>query len=121
MSVFQLQDWWAVHVAEDEEFDAGCFGIGNIDNATNGANKIVLGSLQGMLRIYYPSKPGFRVEDLILEENLVKPILQVLVGRFVPGGEQLGIAVLHPRELVVFEVLPQGTKTPHCGSECISD
>lgn len=113
MSVFQLQEWWSVKVGDDEEFDVSCFGVGNLDNAPNRFNKIVIGSLKGILRIYYPSKPNFRIEDLVLEENLGKPILQILVGRFIPGTEALGIAVLHPRELVVYEVIPQGSKNYH--------
>ncbi len=108
MSVFQLQEWWSVKVADDEEFDVSCFGVGNVDNATNRSNKIVIGSLKGILRIYYPSRPNFRIEDLVLEENLGKPILQILLGRFIPATESIGIAVLHPRELVVYEVIPQG-------------
>lgn len=108
MSVFQLQEWWAVKVSQDEEFDWSCFGIGNVDNVQPANNKVVVGSLNGILRVYYPARPNFRVEDLVLEENLGKPILQVLLGRFLPGTEQLGIAILHPRELVVYEVIPNG-------------
>jgi Bardet-Biedl syndrome 9 protein len=108
MSVFQLHEWWSAKVAEDEEFDQYCFGVGNIDNASPPANKIIVGSLQGMLRMYNPTRPNFRVEDLVMEESLGKPILQLLVGRFIPGNDTLAVAVLHPRDLVVYEVLPQG-------------
>lgn len=60
MSVFQLQEWWGVTVAQDEEFDHGAMAVGNIDNANPPSEKIAVGSLQGMLRIYHPSRPQFR-------------------------------------------------------------
>jgi Bardet-Biedl syndrome 9 protein len=108
MSVFQLHEWWGIKVAEEEEFDQCCFGVGNIDNSSPPSNKIVVGSLDGVLRMYHPTRPNFRVEDLVMEENLNKPIIQLAVGRFIPASDTLAVAVLHPRELVVYEVLPQG-------------
>lgn len=110
MSVFQLQEWWSVKVTQDatEEFDMSCFCIGNADNAFPISNKIIVGSQAGVLRMYHPTKPNYRIEDLVLEELLDSPILQVALGRFIPGSELLGVAVLHPRELVVYEILPQG-------------
>lgn len=112
MSVFQAQEWWSVQMSEDEEFDWGCMIVGNIDNSnvTPVANKIAVGSQQGIFRIYQPTKAQFRVEDLILEEALDAPILQLLLGQFIPGSELLGVAVLHPRTLVVYEIVPQGLK-----------
>ena len=110
MSVFQLQDWWSVKVTQDatEEFDMASFCVGNADNAYPTSNKILVGSQSGVLRMYHPTKPNFRIEDLVLEEMLGAPILQVALGRFIPGSELLGVAILHPRELVVYEILPQG-------------
>ena len=109
MSVFQLNEWWGVQVASTEEFDFGCLCLGNIDNASPPSDKIVVGSLEGMIRVYNPSKPQYRIEDLILEESLGLPILQLLTGRFIPSTEIIGLAVLHPRKLVVYEISPHGT------------
>jgi hypothetical protein len=56
MSVFQLEEWWSVKVGQDsevasaskagpdasrgeEEFDAGCMCLGNIDNASPPSGK----------------------------------------------------------------------------------
>lgn len=111
MSVFQLQDWWSVKLSDREEFDHGCMFIGNIDNANPPTDKICVGSFQGILRVYNPSRPQFRVEDLILEEDVGLPILQVLGGRFIPSTELLGIALLHPRKLAVYEIVPQGKES----------
>ena len=96
-------------MAEDEEFDHGSMAVGNIDNAEPPSEKIAVGSQQGVLRIYSPSHPQFKVEDLILEEALDLPILQLLMGRFIPSSNLLGLAVLHPKKLVVYEVVSQGT------------
>ena len=108
MSVFQLNDWWTVQVSSTEEFDHGSMCVGNVDNAYPAMDKIVVGSLAGMLRIYSPTKPVYRIEDLVIEEDLGAPILQLLMGKFIPSTDSLGLAVLHPRKLSVYEVVPQG-------------
>jgi Bardet-Biedl syndrome 9 protein len=106
MSAFQLQEWWGTQVCNTpEEFDYGCMAIGNIDNANPPSDKIAIGSQQGMLRIYNPSHASFRMEDLMVEESLHEPILQLLIGLFIPSTDALGLAVLHPRRLVVYELL----------------
>lgn len=46
--------------------------------------KIIIGSLQGVLRIFSPTEKGYKAEDSLLEQNLEKPILQLAVGNFVP-------------------------------------
>lgn len=111
MSVFQLHDWWSTQISsgQDEEFDLGCLSIGNVDNCSPPADKIVTGSQSGVLRIFAPSQPIFRVEDLVHEEVLDAPILQVGIGRFVPSSPNLlGLAVLHPRKIAVYELVPHG-------------
>lgn len=46
------------------------------------------------------------VEDLIYEESLGIPVLQVLCGRFIPGADdQIALAILHPRKLSIFELV----------------
>ncbi len=82
--------------------------VGNIDNSSPSADKIAVGSFQGVFRMYLPSKPQYRVEDLVLEESLGLPILQLLLGKFIPSTDSLGVAVLHPKKLVVYEIIPQG-------------
>lgn len=47
------------------------------------AGKIVTGSLQGKLRVFYPKEAEYSPDDLLLEEQLGAPILQVAIGRFV--------------------------------------
>ena len=56
--------------------------------------KVIIGSLDGMLRMYYPRKREFRVDDLILEQMLPAAILELAVGRFVSGSQELCLGVL---------------------------
>lgn len=95
-------------MADNEEFDHGCLIVGNIDNSNPPSDKIAVGSFQGMFRMYSPTKPQFKVEDLVLEESLGLPILQLLLGKFIPSTDLLGVAVLHPKKLTVYEICPQG-------------
>jgi len=52
------------------------------------AVKIVTGSFHGMLRVYFPHQREYKIEDLMLEQDLGEPILQVATGRFMPYVDQ---------------------------------
>eukprot|EP00434_Breviolum_minutum_P020724 symbB.v1.2.018277.t1/scaffold1453.1/size117824/7 len=104
MSLFQAREWWSTQVSEDEEFDVGCLCVANVDNEPNGANKIITGSYQGMLRMYYPKQKEYKIEDLILESNMEAPILQIEAGRFVQGSREICMALLHPMKLSIYMV-----------------
>lgn len=65
------------------------------------AAKIVTGSLGGTLRVFLPAPGGFKIQHLLLEESMGKPILHLAIGRFAPSTTLQALAVLHPRELVV--------------------
>ncbi len=121
MSLFTTREWWSAKIDSSEEFDKGCMCVANIDNeapkgreessaaSALGANaKIITGSFSGLLRIYYPRQASYRIEDLMIEQNLGMPILQVAAGRFVSGSDQLALAVLHPRRLAVYMVGAMG-------------
>lgn len=84
MSLFRAREWWWTKLGHCEEFDRGSMSLGNVDNDTDGSVKIITGSFQGVLRVHHPVKAGFRIEDLLLEQDLGAPILQVSVGRFIP-------------------------------------
>eukprot|EP00913_Durusdinium_trenchii_P004632 g4301.t1 len=104
MSLFQAREWWSTQVSEDEEFDVGCLCVANVDNEPTGANKIIMGSYQGMLRMYYPKQKEYKIEDLILESNVEAPILQIEAGRFVQGSRDTCMSLLHPMKLSVYMV-----------------
>jgi len=95
-------------MGDGEEFDRGSMVVGNIDNSDPPVDKILVGSFQGMLRMFFPSKAQYRVEDLVHEGPLQQPILQLALGKFIPSSrDRIGVAVLHPRSLQVYEVVPQ--------------
>ncbi|CAD7957625.1 unnamed protein product [Amoebophrya sp. A120] len=100
MSLFQAREYWSVRGNEQ----AHCCVVCNVDNEPGGHNKIVIGSLDGMLRMYYPRRREYRVDDLILEKVLEGPILQLSAGKFVAGSRDLCLAVLHPKRIAIFMV-----------------
>jgi len=104
MSLFQAREWWSAHAGQEEEFDAGCLHVANIDNEPGGTNKIITGSFQGMLRMYCPKQKEYKIEDLIFEKNMESPILQVGAGKFVQGSRELCLALLHPTKLSIYMV-----------------
>lgn len=108
MSLFQARDWWTARVEGEEECGPGCLVVGNVDNEPGGADKIVVGGFEGILRVYCPKERDYVIEDLKLEHRLDEPILQLLIGQFLPGTTMQGLAVLHPRRVVVYQILAQG-------------
>jgi Bardet-Biedl syndrome 9 protein len=106
MSLFQTKEWWSTRAGADESFAAGALVVGNVDNSEQASgmqqhthsclcfalkkrvwwrsDKIVIGSLEGTLRIYHPAQAEFRIEDLVHEEDLGAPILQLCIGRLIP-------------------------------------
>ena len=46
-------------------------------------DKVIVGSYQGILRIYAPHAGAFTPAHLMIEVNLVDPILQLALGTFI--------------------------------------
>ena len=117
MSIFQAQEWWATSVGSKEEFHTNSIDIGNVDNADPPMNKIIVGSFEGILRIFTPQPRQSKTEDLLIEKDMKAPILQVacwnnLVGqaahKIFPDGkgkDKNAIAVLHSRKLVISAIV----------------
>jgi len=99
MSLFRAKTWWSTRFP-DEEFDGACIRIGPLPTPDGPKTAIVIGSLQGMIRVLSPTANDYTVEDLLLEVDLNSPILGVEVGKFLPNVEGNGVAVLCPRKLV---------------------
>jgi PTHB1 N-terminus len=108
MSLFSLRELWKGSVSSEEVFAPGGLVVANVDNSLDGngtsrshsstpqtpqprppgpscsADKVVTGSLHGVLRIYSPAGRGATnvdAESLMLEQDLGAPILQLAVGR----------------------------------------
>jgi hypothetical protein len=85
-------------VEDEYNSDGRCLLINNIDNDADGGDKIVTGSYLGLLRIWKPrcgedarggpaaalpkQTASISPEDLLLEQNLGAPILQLAAGLF---------------------------------------
>ena len=48
--------------------------------------------------------------DVFKKQNSALVVVQLLIGQFIPSVESLAVAILHPRQLVVYEIVPQGGK-----------
>ena len=114
MSIFQLEEWWATTVGASEEFHSNSICVGNVDNSNPPMDKIVVGSFEGILRIFSPQPRPYRTEDVIIEKDLGAPILQVdcktnlvsakITQKFLDGADPtktIAIAVLHSRKLSI--------------------
>ena len=110
MSLFKVREWWQTNCGMDEEFDRKSLCIGNLDNDFRNPNyKIATGSFSGYLRMYFPQRKGARPEDMLLEQHLGFPILQIAFGKFIPNETKYkALAVLHPRKFVVYNVMVKG-------------
>jgi hypothetical protein len=85
MSLFEAREWWSAendHQDDELRFGRRALCTGNVDNQVPGSEKIVVGSLAGQIRVYAPTQRNYRIEDLVLEKDLGKPILQISAGRF---------------------------------------
>ena len=108
MSLFQAREFWSAATGTEEEFGGGCLAVANLDNDSGGHLKIATGSFSGMLRLYFPRERDFKLEDLMLEQDMGRPILQLLCGKYLPDSERIAIALLHPRALAVYQVVAGG-------------
>ena len=117
MSLFSNKEWWSFNPDQVEECDTGCLCVANIDNNTDGQSKIITGNFSGTLRVFcFPAAESptaaapraltYSSEHMLLEQTLPAPILQLTAGRFMSPATGLALAVLHPRQLAVYAVIP---------------
>ncbi|EPY25565.1 Bardet-Biedl syndrome 9 [Strigomonas culicis] len=107
-SLFQLRDFWYTSFPQ-EEFGVSALTTGDVDNM-QGADKIIVGSFQGHLRIISPSshRGEMQASDILYEKKYDEPILQVECGPYEPiidGVTQNLLAILFPRKLIFLRVL----------------
>ncbi|CAH1790036.1 unnamed protein product [Owenia fusiformis] len=63
---------------------------------------------------------GYKPEDVLIEQQLPQPILQVEAGHFIAGSgnnENLSLAILHPRKIAVYSLTAVVGAVEH-GSHC---
>ncbi|XP_063884729.1 protein PTHB1-like isoform X2 [Scylla paramamosain] len=122
MSLFKAREWWGTAVeaatpGEEEECDAGCLLVANVNNEQPARDKVVVGGFSGSLRVFLPQAhrseegeevSGYRPDHLLLETTLNYPILQLAVGKFVSSNSLEHLCILHPDRLVVCSVVGVG-------------
>ena len=104
MSLFQNKEWWGLKVGENEEFDAHHLCVAPLNPSNPNENYIILGSYQGKLRIFLPKFREYRIEDLLFEKDFQMPIIQVIIGKFVPTSAENALCVLFFKKISVFSI-----------------
>ena len=69
-------------------------------------DKIIVGSLGGVLRLYKSHIDAFSSNNQqpLLEVDLGLPILALASGRFLPSSDSLHLLILHPRKVCVYSL-----------------
>lgn len=86
MSLFKVRDCWSTLCGQDETF--GCDALMVDDLFDAGEDNIILGSFDGVLRVYgihanSPADMCFSPSDLLVEVQTENPILQVCTGKLI--------------------------------------
>lgn len=104
MLQFKAGQLWSTRVSESgEQFDGGHLCVCNNEESTGG-DKLVIASMEGVLRIYLPRAEPFSPEHLVVERDLGEPIVQITTGRVVSGSAAKHLVVLHPHRLIVYNL-----------------
>ena len=105
MSLFRSCDWWTG--SSEGQHDVGSLVVDCLAGQGEDTHmQVVVVSMTGLVQIYQPQHRAggeSRAEDLLLEQDLGQPVLQVESGALVSQtGRQL--AVLHPRQVSVYQL-----------------
>ena len=115
MSIFKAREWFAAQVGanQEEEFAASCMCVANVDSNAENYESVVIGGLSGSLTVFGPSRDkggdaetNASPEETVLETVMGAPVLKLAAGRFSSANDRLCVAVLHPRKISVFVVIP---------------
>ncbi|CAG2113419.1 unnamed protein product [Medioppia subpectinata] len=113
-------DWWSVPSAGGEQFGHYSLCVANIDNSIGGSDKIIVGNLNGLLRLYNvgsnPTEeglPAFAANDLLMEMDFKIPILQISTGLLLSATTNIQLAVLHPKKLSIYSISSTAGVTEH--------
>lgn len=104
MSLFRAREWWSSKLGPNEIFSDGALAVLNPQAGSDGA-LLLVGSLQGVLRILKPTQSSNNLESsLLLETQFKAPIiLQLEVGALLEACTP-SIAILHPHKVSMCSV-----------------
>ena len=108
MSLFKARDWWRSSAGHDSAFDMSSLVVDCLAGEGDDQHmQVVVVSMAGLVQIFQPTnRPGgeSRAEDLLLEQQLPLPVLQVESGLFMVNQPGKQLAVLHTRQLSVYQL-----------------
>jgi hypothetical protein len=103
MSLFQAREWWrAPAEGGNDEVAPAAVVVGNLDNAPDGGNKLAVGTVGGLLRVWRPEAGADGPGAAILEQRLSAPVLALAAGRLSSLVDGLCLAVLSHAALSVY-------------------
>ncbi|KAH9416611.1 Protein PTHB1 [Dermatophagoides pteronyssinus] len=125
MTLFHLREFWSTNLGDDEEFDKLSICVANIDNEPDGFDKIIVGSFNGIVRIFKiilnnnnndqiktNEQNLFQISDQLLEVDFKNPILQIASG-YLLNSANVQLAILHPNKLCVYSISSTSGVTDH--------
>ncbi|XP_076632670.1 protein PTHB1-like [Colletes latitarsis] len=112
MSLFKTKEWWRTVCGANEVFDGHSLLVAPLFGEDK-KDILVVGSHDGYLRMYSPSSQwlendkcpsNYKSTDSMIETRIGDCIVDVKVGKFVSGSQDLRLAVLTPAKLIVYNV-----------------
>lgn len=83
MSLFNVCSWWSAQCGDTfGDYDVASLLCARFGLEAQEKDYIIVGSQSGNLSIYYPHSNVFEATDLLLETQLVAPILGLYAGKF---------------------------------------
>ncbi|XP_076648785.1 protein PTHB1-like [Halictus rubicundus] len=125
MSLFKTKEWWRTACGANETFDGRCLLVTSLFGEEK-KDVLVVGSHDGYLRIYSPSSQwieetkspsNYKSTDSMIETRIGDCIVDIRTGKFVSGSQDLRLAVLTSRKLIVYNATLADGSTEY-GDRC---
>jgi Bardet-Biedl syndrome 9 protein len=125
-SLFRVREWSAIKIDDEHGFDCNSLLACNIDNSADAegesdgisshfitcnifypvrvTDKMIVGSLSGILRLYKSNNSSKSNQQPLIEVDFGLPILALAAGRLLPSSDSLHLLILHPFKVCVYSV-----------------
>ena len=108
MSLFRTLEWWEQSPSVSSSvYDVHSLVVDSLAGEEEELMQVVVVSMAGLVQIYQPCHRAggeSRAEDLLLEQQLSAGVLQVDTGLFLSSQPGKQLALLHPRQLSVYQL-----------------
>ncbi|XP_076222943.1 protein PTHB1 [Nomia melanderi] len=125
MSLFKAKEWWRTACGAEETFDGRSLLVAPLFGEEK-KDVLIVGSHHGYLRIYCPSSEwaeetktptNYKSTDTMIETRIGDCIVDIKVGKFVSGTQDLRLAILTSTHLVVYDATLADGSTEY-GDRC---